>query len=133
GMTMKSMKAWGLVFLAILVAGGCAETSSGSGSNSNWAKCTTSNACAAIVSGAYCSSGHCVDPREAGADGGALTCNERTSAIGAEVQRAVADADKSCTKDSDCNVFAPAGRCYESCSATTVSIAGHQAPQSTFA
>src|SRR5690349_3288421 len=114
---MKITTAAALAFLTIGVVGACAETRSGSGSNSNWAKCTVSTECASIVPGAYCSGGHCVDPREAGTspDGGPLTCAARTQSIGAEIHRATANADKSCTVDADCTAVGLAGRCYESC------------------
>lgn len=60
-----------------------------------------------------CPDGGCHSTQTEG--GMSTTCEQRTSSIAAEVNAAVAQADRSCATDADCTNVALANGCYDAC------------------
>jgi hypothetical protein len=74
--------------------------------------CTSDDACRMVGPTAVCRDGWCKVPAsDTLVDGGVPTCDDQLAPLQARIEAAVAAADKSCTRDTDCVEVSASTRC----------------------
>ncbi len=88
--------------------------------------CTTDSDCASLGTNSVCTGGFCKAPvLVSHADGGVVTCEDRTAEMSPEVAAVFAGADRACKADADCTAMTLGNECYgDSCTQVAVAASG---------